>query len=236
MTARIAPLAPPLAAVVRSQSVLSSPAQAVAELVANALDAGAREVQLELDLRPRALALAVHDDGTGVRAADMPLLGRRGASSKRPAAAAGAALRPAAAPHAGPTLPPLGYRGEALAALCEAAAEVEVVSHAAGSFETHRAVLTSRGAARCSLAAEQRKRQGTAVAVRGLFSAQPVRQNALETAGCAQRGGREGRKEGRAGGCCNFVRSAVRKPNHRSRCQQHPLLPLIFVNEMQAAA
>lgn len=162
------------AAALRAQAVISSPAEAVAELVANSLDAGAREVHVELDLAPGGLALAVRDDGEGIRAADLPLLGRRNATSKGPGSTAAAGTEVSKV---------LGYRGEALACLCEAASEVEVTSRAVGSFETHACLLRGGGMPQHGLALEQRKRQGTTVVVSGLFAAQPVRRKALAAAG-----------------------------------------------------
>ncbi|KAL4436600.1 hypothetical protein ABPG75_003739 [Micractinium tetrahymenae] len=170
----VAALPTAAAAALRAQAVISGPAEAVAELVANSLDAGAREVHVELDLAPGGLALAVRDDGTGLQAADLPLLGRRHATSKTLGSSAATAVGGAQV---------LGYRGEALAAICEAAAEVEVTSRAAGSFETHACLLRGSTMAQHGLALEQHGRQGTTVVVRDLFAAQPVRRKALATAG-----------------------------------------------------
>lgn len=174
-------LPPPLRGAVAGQPLVASPADALAELVANAIDAGATEINAEIDLRPAALHLRVQDNGAGVAAASMRLLGQRFASSRRPAAGAA----PAAPP-------PLGYRGEALAAIREAAAAVEVTCRAAGSWETLSLRLEPGAGPPLppTLALEQRARHGTAVAVRGLFAAQPVRFKALQTAGCAWNAGR----------------------------------------------
>lgn len=172
-------LAPPaLRAQVRSQTVIGSVAEALAEVVANALDAGAGEINIELALGQDSLGFRVADTGHGVPAASMALLGQRFATSKRPGAGAGSQ---AAAPL-------LGYRGEALAAIREAAAAVEVTSRAAGSFETLAVTLRPGGqASQPALALEQRTRQGTAVVVRGLYAGQPVRRKALLMAGCVGR-------------------------------------------------
>lgn len=182
----IVALPPPLRGAVAGQPLVASPSAALAELVANALDAGATEINAEIDLRPTALHLRVQDNGTGVAAASMRLLGQRFASSRRPAAAAGAAAR--AAP------PPLGYRGEALAAIRETAAAVEVTTRAAGSWETLSVRLEPGGGLppAPTLALEQRARHGTLVTVRSLFAAQPVRLKALQTAGCVW--GRPGKR------------------------------------------
>lgn len=179
----IVPLPQPLRGALAGQPVVATLTEALTELVHNALDAGAREINAEIELRPEGLNLRVQDNGIGVPAASMHLLGQRFASSRRvllPGSAPPAATSPAAPP-------PLGYRGEALAAIHEAAAAVEVTSRASASWETYTVKLQAGGgaAAAPALALEQRPRQGTIVAVRGLFAAQPVRRKALATAGWA---------------------------------------------------
>lgn len=165
----------------RSQAVIATVAEALAEVVANALDAGATEVNVDVALAPEALGFRVQDNGAGVPAASMPLLGQRFATSKAPLVGSAASGGPAGAPSAAC---PLGYRGEALAAIREAAGALEVTSRAAGSFETLTITLQPGGrAAGPALAPEQRVRQGTVVAVRNLFAAQPVRRKALLNSG-----------------------------------------------------
>lgn len=170
----LAALPPAAATALRAQAIISSPAEAVAELVANSLDAGAREVHVELDLAPNGLALAVRDNGAGIRAVDLPLLGCQRATCKGGCSAIAARTE---------TYNMFGYRGEALVAICAAAAEVEVTSRAAGSFETHACLLRRGSMAQHWLTLEQRVRQGTTVVVRGLYDAHPVRRKALATAG-----------------------------------------------------
>lgn len=182
----IAAVPGPLHAAVRSQAVIGSVAEALAEVVANALDAGTAEVNIAVALAPDSLGFRVQDNGAGVPAASMPLLGQRFATSKAPAAGGGGSTAggSVAAAAALPAPRPLGYRGEALAAIREAAAAVEVTSRAAGSFETLTITLQPGGrAVGPALAPEQRGRQGTVVAVRGLFAAQPVRCKALLSSG-----------------------------------------------------
>ena len=166
----IVPLPPAACAQVRSQVVVASVAAALGEVVANALDAGATEVHVELALQPDSLGFRVADTGHGIPAASLALLGQRFATSKR----AGSGAAP---------------RGEGLAAIREAATAVEVTTRAAGSFETFAVTLRPGGQApRTQLALEQRSRQGTVVAVRSLFAAQPVRLKALLAAGCVGAG------------------------------------------------
>ena len=182
-----------LQARVRAQHVVSSLAEALAECVGNSLDAGASEVNVELDLA--ALGFRVQDNGSGVAAPRLALLAQQlqlqgavGSAGRWPASASSGGLgsssgRPAR----------LGYRGEALAAICATAATVELTSRAAGSFETHCLVLrrgssTGSGssggvAAQLGLALEQRSRQGSVLSVRNMFFNQPVRRKALLAAG-----------------------------------------------------
>ncbi|KAL4853064.1 Proteasome subunit alpha type-2 [Chlorella vulgaris] len=145
---------------VRAAAIVASPSEVLAEAVANSLDAGATEINADLDLA--AWSLRVLDNGCGIPPTRLGLLGRR----CMPPTAAGA-------------VPPLGYRGEALAAVCAVAEEVEVISRAAGSFETHRVLFQGGLVVHQGLALEQRSRQGTAVTVRGVFFNQPVRRKAL---------------------------------------------------------
>jgi DNA mismatch repair ATPase MutL len=125
-------------------------AQAVEQLCANSIDAGARSVAVHLDASQ--LTASVSDDGAGIPASSFTSLGMRFCSSKQlraasagsssgcnaaAAAARGAAEEQALLVH---TCGPLGSRGTFLASLAEVAT-VEIVSKAAGSFETHRKVL-----------------------------------------------------------------------------------------------
>ena len=79
MTA-IQPLACDVSDAVRSSQAVSSPAQAALELVYNALDAGATEVVVALDVG--ALSITVRDNGRGIAAAELALVGERHATSK----------------------------------------------------------------------------------------------------------------------------------------------------------
>jgi DNA mismatch repair protein MutL len=93
----------------RTAFIIGSLAQAVEELVHNALDAGASAVAVTLDAD--ACAARCVDDGRGVRAADLPLLARRHHTSK---------LTSLAQLQQG--VPTLGFRGEALASIAGASA------------------------------------------------------------------------------------------------------------------
>lgn len=127
-------------------------AQAVEQVCANSIDAGARNVAVHFDAAQ--LVATVSDDGIGIPAASFPSLGVRFCSSKAAGSACSSARlggQAAAAAHvtsaAGASQPTLthdsgtlGFRGVFLASLAEVA-RVEIVSKATGAFETHRKVL-----------------------------------------------------------------------------------------------
>lgn len=134
---------------------------AICELVANALEAEARRVEVVVDLP--AWTAAVSDDGCGMPAKDLRLLGERWATSKAPS-----------------------HYGEALAALTHLAEEVVVTSRASRAFETFTVRLRkARAPALVKLVAAPRQRAGTTVTVNGFLAAQPVRRRAAAACGYA---------------------------------------------------
>jgi DNA mismatch repair protein MutL len=144
--------------------VVERPASAVKELVENALDAGARVVTV--DLRDGGAALIrVIDDGVGMTADDLPLALERHATSKL---ARDADLDAIAT---------LGFRGEALAAIC-AVSRFTLASCARGASEGLR--LAGEGGTvkqRLVVPAET----GTSVEVRDLFFNTPARLKFLKS-------------------------------------------------------
>ncbi len=109
--------------------------QAAQELVANAIDARARTVRVQLKAA-RDAGLRVTDDGVGVPAEQMARVGERHWSSKGGGGGDGGAHPLAAAASA----PSLGHRGEALWCISRCSARVEVTSRAAGAPEATRKV------------------------------------------------------------------------------------------------
>ena len=141
--------------------VVERPASVVRELVDNALDAGATQVQVKLT-GGGVRAILVEDDGCGIPAGELPLALRRHATSKI------ASLQELEQVHT------MGFRGEALAAIASVA-EVSLVSRAAGAAQAHR--LDAR-TGECTPAA---RATGTSIEVRELFFSTPARRKFLKS-------------------------------------------------------
>jgi len=137
--------------------VIERPASVVKELVENALDAGARQIRVEV--RGGGLRLVrVVDDGCGIPADEIALAFERHATSK---------IRRVADLERVTTL---GFRGEALPSI---AAVAEVAVHTAVADEVGHEALV-RGGRVVALAPRPRAR-GTTVEVRHLFQTVPAR-------------------------------------------------------------
>ena len=145
--------------------VVERPASAVKELVENALDAGARSVTV--DLRDGgAVLIRVVDDGSGMTPEDLPLALERHATSKL------------ARDEDLEAIATLGFRGEALAAIC-AVSRFSITSRARGAAEGTR--LGGEGGAvaqRLAVPSEP----GTTIEVRDLFFNTPARLKFLKSA------------------------------------------------------
>ena len=145
--------------------VVERPASAVKELVENALDAEARAIAV--DLRDGGAALIrVADDGVGIAAEELPLALERHATSKL---ATAADLE---------TIATLGFRGEALAAIC-AVSRFGVTSRARGSAEGRR--LAGEGG-KVTQTLGLPTGEGTVVEVSDLFFNTPARLKFLKSA------------------------------------------------------
>lgn len=143
-----------------SGQVITNLATAVKELVENALDAGARKVEVRLR-EFGAEAIEVVDDGSGIREADFKRLALRSATSKIRAfddVAAAASF---------------GFRGEALAGLCEVSASFSVTTNSAPEGAGFKLEYNRQGALVAS--ARAARGVGTTVCVAGLFEPLPVR-------------------------------------------------------------
>jgi DNA mismatch repair protein MutL len=156
MTIRL--LSSDLAAQIAAGEVIERPASVVKELVENALDAGAR--QISIDVRGGGLEfIQVTDDGYGVAPEELPLMVERHATSKLVDAGDLFQIRT------------LGFRGEALASIA-AAADLEIVSRqhdsmVAGVIKVADGELAHQGSRGAP--------PGTSVTVRHLFRRQPAR-------------------------------------------------------------
>ena len=162
---RIRLLPPEVAARIAAGEVVERPVSVVRELLDNAIDAGARRIGVTLaegGLR----SIEVTDDGRGIPPDQIEIAFERHATSK--IAEAGDLRRVAT----------LGFRGEALGAIA-AAAEVEIVTRAAGEPVGVAALLADRAVVRRSARAAP---VGTTITVRELFAKTPARRNFLGTA------------------------------------------------------
>ncbi len=159
---RIHLLPDPLVSQIAAGEVVERPASVVKELLENALDAGAREVDVELEAGGKA-RIAVRDDGSGMGRDDALLAFDRHATSK---IASFDDLE---------RVGTLGFRGEALASIA-AVAKVELTT-AEAPGDGHR-VQVEGGKIR--LAEPCARPRGTAIDVRALFWNVPARRKFLK--------------------------------------------------------
>jgi len=142
--------------------VVERPASVVKELVENALDAGARRIDIDLEEGGVRL-IRIRDDGQGIAANDLPLAIARHATSKI------ASLEDLEA------VATLGFRGEALPSIASVS-RFALVSRHDGS--AHGASLQVEGG-RVGEVVPKSHPQGTTVEVRDLFFNVPARRKFL---------------------------------------------------------
>ncbi|HCM83023.1 MAG TPA: DNA mismatch repair endonuclease MutL [Rhodospirillaceae bacterium] len=145
--------------------VLERPAAAIKELIENSLDAGARQIDIEIADGGRSL-LAVHDDGQGMDAENLALAVERHATSKLPECDLS-------------DIQSRGFRGEALAAI-GAVARMQIISRLRGAANANVIQVNGGNIAAAEPAA---RAQGTSVVVQEIFYATPARLKFLKTTG-----------------------------------------------------
>ena len=138
--------------------VIERPASVVKELVENAIDAGARSIEITLEESGRRL-IRVADDGRGMDRDELPLALARHATSKL---AEDGDLW---------SIETLGFRGEALPSI-GAVSRLTLTSRAAGADNAWSIETAGGTPGQCTPAARP---QGTTVAVTDLFYATPAR-------------------------------------------------------------
>ncbi len=147
--------------------VVERPASAVKELVENAIDAGARQIDVSLGQGGKSLIL-VEDDGHGMDDAALALAIERHATSKLPEGDGGNRMFQIAS---------LGFRGEALPSI-GAVAHLTLTSRTANADSAH---SVSVNGGRVTPIAPAAGAVGTRVEVRDLFFATPARLKFLKS-------------------------------------------------------
>ena len=142
--------------------VISRPARVAGELIDNALDAGASRIDIAVD-GDGTDRIRVADDGHGLAREDATLAVQRHTTSKL-SADAGNALT---------AVSTLGFRGEALAAICDCAT-VEIVTSDGDAVGTKLRVENGE-----PTVSDAGRAQGTTVTVTDLFSDRPARRASL---------------------------------------------------------
>lgn len=160
---RIQVLTPLLANQIAAGEVIERPASVVKELVENSLDAGASQIDIEIEQGGSAL-IRVRDNGSGIHQDDLPLAVSRHATSKiQDTEDLGQIMT-------------LGFRGEALASI--GSVSRLTLTSALAKSAGWQLVLAGNTAAQISPAAHP---QGTTVEVRDLFFNTPARRKFLRS-------------------------------------------------------
>src|SRR6185295_12774338 len=159
---RIAILPPSVQGQIAAGEVIERPASVVKELVENALDAGARHVDVRL-AGGGLETIVVQDDGSGMDGDEAVLAFARHATSKLASA------------DELPGIATLGFRGEALPSIA-AVARVRVVTRRAGAPAAAVVEADADGAHAAGVAGAA---PGTTFEVRDLFGATPARRKFL---------------------------------------------------------
>jgi DNA mismatch repair protein MutL len=165
MSPRIALLPESVINQIAAGEVIERPFSVVKELVENSIDAGAGQIDVDVELGGARL-IRVRDDGGGMGREDMPLALQRHATSKLRSLADLAALAT------------LGFRGEALASI-GAVARLTLTSRERGSAEAW--TVSMQGSADIDGPTPAAHAAGTTIEVRDLFFSTPVRRRFLKS-------------------------------------------------------
>ena len=157
-------LAPEVAAKIAAGEVVERPASVVKELVENALDAGAKQIRIEL-LNGGLQLIRVADDGVGIPASELPLAFARHATSKMTELPDLERIRS------------LGFRGEALASI-GSVARVGVRSRTRGEELGAEITMNEGQLGQISPSAIA---AGTSISVLDLFASVPARLKFLKS-------------------------------------------------------
>ena len=169
---RVAILSDAVANQIAAGEVVERPASVVKELVENAIDAGARQVRIELEQGGKTL-IVVSDDGSGMNRQDAVLALDRHATSKIVAASDLVGVQT------------FGFRGEALPAIASVSRFTLLT---AGGGEGSELSVTG---GRLDDVADAVRQRGTTVTVRGLFFNTPARRKFLRSVGSETRAASE---------------------------------------------
>ncbi len=153
-----------LANQIAAGEVVERPASVIKELVENAIDAGAKRVQIDVELGGRRL-MRVSDDGGGMLRDDAILAFERHATSKI------STLEDLAA------IGTLGFRGEALASIASVA-KVELITKVEDRDEATRVAIEG---GRLIDVKDSARAAGTTISVRDLFFNTPARRKFMRS-------------------------------------------------------
>ncbi len=147
-----------VANLIAAGEVVDRPASVIKELVENSIDAGSDRVTVEIQ-RGGVLFMRVTDNGSGIEPEDLPIAVRRHATSK---------IREADDLDAIMTL---GFRGEALAAICSVA-DVRIISK---TRDREMGAFIEIHSGRAGAVSERGASDGTTIIVENLFANVPAR-------------------------------------------------------------